>query len=202
MITPRDFARISLGARVFTRGLALSLALIPLAAQNRGLITHQRVSPSTAYHRVWAVTPLVGTGTPGDPLRPMFIPAPPQPGRAVAPATAVAGVTRPGALGYSMVLSDDHTLALVEYVFESPVAFRAVLAQEAANQGIAVNQNASLTALAPGLAPPTPEQAALEAAIPGLQIFERGKATESQILAAFQQHKASFAFGVWTVRPQ
>lgn len=182
--------------------LLFGAGIFPLSAQNRGLITPQRVSPTTAYHRVWAVTPLVGTGKAGDPVRPMFLPAPPQAGQRPAPSASVAGVARPSALGYSMVLSDDGKVALVEYVFESPAAFRAVLAQEAANRGIAVNAVATLTPAGPGLAAPTPEQAALEAAIPGLQIFERGKATESQILAAFQQHKAGFAFGAWSVRPQ
>jgi hypothetical protein len=40
-------------------------------AQNRGLIAPQRVSPAMMYHRVWAVTPLVGSpGKPDDPVRP------------------------------------------------------------------------------------------------------------------------------------
>jgi hypothetical protein len=150
-----------------------------------------------AYHRVWAVTPLVGSGKAGDPVRPMFVAAPPA---AAAGGGLTAPAVRPNLLGYQMQMSDDGKFALVEYVFQSPPAFQAVLQQEAAARGIAVNPGLTRAASAPGLA--AAAQVALEAGVPGLKIFERGKATDAQILAEFQKHKAGFAFGTWTVRPQ
>ena len=36
-------------------------------------------------------------------------------------------------------------------------------------------------------------------AVPGLQMFERGNATQAQILTVFQQYKKSFSFA--TVHP-
>ena len=49
----------------------LMLSFTALFAQNR-------VAPEMMYHRVWAVVPLVGKGTPDDPRRPMFVPSPAQ----------------------------------------------------------------------------------------------------------------------------
>jgi|SRR5579883_2750388 len=177
----------------------LFVGSVTIFAQHRGAVNLQRVPPSMAYHRVWAVTPLVGTGKAGDPVRPMFVPAPPAPG-AGGGSTAQAG--RPNLLGYQMQMSDDKKFALVEYVFQSPPAFQAVLQQEAAARAIAVSPAAVRPANAPGLAAASPAQVALEAAVPGLKIFERGKATDAEILAEFQKHKKNFTFGVWTVRPQ
>ena len=45
------------------------LGLTSLSAQNR-------VSPEMMYHRVWAVVPLIGSGKPDNPKRPMFVPPP------------------------------------------------------------------------------------------------------------------------------
>ena len=42
---------------------------------------------------------------------------------------------------------------------------------------------------------------ALQSAVPGLQIFERGKATDAQILSVFQTYKANFSLNGTTVRP-
>ncbi|MBV8842138.1 MAG: hypothetical protein JO307_04930 [Bryobacterales bacterium] len=100
-----------------------------------------------------------------------------------------------------MQLSDDGKSALVEYVFASPAAFQAALQQEATARGIAVNPAVALPAAA-GLAAPSAVHVALEAAVPGLKMFERGKATDNQILTEFQKHKAGFAFGAGSVRPQ
>jgi hypothetical protein len=140
------------------------------------LFGQQPVDPGLTYHRVWAVTPLVGSGTAADPRRPLFVPAQPAAAR-----------DRTGVLAYSMQLSDDGHLALVEFVFQSPEAFQKVLA----NQAAAMALNVAAAAPGPG---PSALQTALQAAIPGLQMFERGKATQSDVLAEFQKHKKGFSF--------
>lgn len=176
----------------------LVFGVVRLLAQNQGAINLQHVPSSMAYHRVWAVTPLAGTGKAADPVRPMFVPAPPAPGSAPSPATGA----RPALLGYQLQMSDDGKFALVEYVFQSPPAFQAVLQQEAAARGIGANPGLTRAASAPGLAVASAVQVALEGAVPGLKIFERGNATDAEILAEFQKHKKNFTFGAGTVRPQ
>ena len=90
------------------RSVALLLLLInTLFAQNR-------VSPEMMYHRVWAVVPLIGSGKPDDPKRPMFVPSP-----AEQTAKFRKG-DRSGIIGYSMQLSDDGQSALVEFVGATP----------------------------------------------------------------------------------
>ena len=178
-----------------------------LWAQDKGFINPQHVPSSMMYHRVWAVTPLVGTGKAGDPVRPMFVPVPPQPIQkgALVPVGAPPLGDRSGILGYQMQLSDDGKSVLVEYVFASPVTFQAALQQEAARRGIAVTGNAlrlTPVPLHPGLAAPSVAQAALENSVPGLKIFERGKATDSDILTEFRKHKANYTFTSASVRPQ
>jgi hypothetical protein len=69
-----------------------------ISAQNQGAINLQHVPSSMAYHRVWAVTPLVGSGKAGDPVRPILVPAPPAPGSAPSSAPSA----RPALLGYQM----------------------------------------------------------------------------------------------------
>lgn len=154
------------------------------------LCAQQPGSPGGNYHRVWAVTPLVGSGKPGDPIRPMFVPAEP-----------AAASDRSGVLGYQMQLSDDGKFALVEFVFATPAAFQAVLQTEAAARGISVQnasaQNATVTATpGPSASGPGPSaaQTALQGAVPGLVMFERGNATQSAVLAEFTKYKASFTF--------
>jgi hypothetical protein len=186
-------------------GVFASLA----SAQNRGVINPQQVPAPMMYHHVWAVTPLVGTGKPGDAVRPMFVPAPPMPAKAstvvLPPAGALAPGDRSGVLGYQMQLSDDGKSALVEYVFASPVTFQVVLLAEAAVRGIPVPTGPISNGpapLHPGLAAPSVAQAALEAEVPGLKIFERGKANESDILTEFTKHKAAYTLNSGGVRPQ
>jgi hypothetical protein len=158
------------------------------------LFAQRSVSPGNMYHRVYAVVPFIGTGTKADPKRPMLVPAPAQ----------VAG-DRSGLLGFQMQLSDDGQFALVELVFQNPVAFHSVLAREAASRGlltalppVAVD-GSDLSSLASNIAA---LKGTLEAAVPGLQIFERGKVSDAAILAAFRARKANFALNVFTVRPQ
>jgi hypothetical protein len=133
------------------------------------------------YHRVMAVTPLIGSGTAADPKRPMFVPAS-QPARAAN--------DRSGVLGYQMQISDDGKFALVELVFQNPQAFQDVLAAEAPAHGI--NVTPALKNALPGQA--SGLQTAMEATVPGLKMFERGKATLQQVLAEFQKPKKNFQF--------
>jgi hypothetical protein len=68
-----------------------------------------------------AVVPvMVGQGTFDDPKRPMYAPSPAQ----IQASTA----SRQGILGFTYVMSDDGTLALVEYVARDRSAFQAILA--------------------------------------------------------------------------
>lgn len=160
----------------------------------------QGVSPGMMYHRVYVISPLTGSGKPGDPRRPIFAPTPPQPGaQGKAAQAASAPASHSGLLGFQMQLSDDRQTALVEMVFADPVAFQTVMQQEAANRGVSVPANAvgaSPASVSAGLTN------ALQSAVPGLQIFERGKTTDAQILSAFQKYKANFSFAGTTVRPQ
>ena len=176
-----------------------------VSAQNQGVINPQRVSPAMMYHRVYAVTPLIGGTSSSDPKRPMFIPVPvlPQKGGTVAPVSAPLPGDRSGILGYQMQLSDDGRYALVEYVVANPATFQAIMQKEAAARSIAVPTSMQLNAPAsPTLAAPSTVQSALEAAVPGLKIFERGKATDSDILTEFRKYKTNYPFSSNTVRPQ
>ena len=159
----------------------------------------QGVSAGRMYHRVYVVSPLVGTGRAGDPKRPVFAPAPPQPpakGATITP--TVTPSNHAGLLGYQMQLSDDGKTALVEMVFSDPISFQTVMQQEASTRSISVPTTA---AASPG-AVSSSLTTALQSAVPGLQIFERGKATDAQILSVFQTYKANFSLNGTTVRPQ
>jgi hypothetical protein len=68
-------------------------------------VNQRRVDPASMYHRVYAVVPMIGTGTKADPFRPMLVPQ-------SAPATG----TRTGILAYQIQMSDDGKSALVEFV--------------------------------------------------------------------------------------
>lgn len=95
------------------RFLLVALFLwVPLSAQ-------QTVDRRNMYERVWAVVPMIGSGTADDPLRPDYIPAPPPPG--TPPSTD-------GIIGFTMVLSDDGKHALVQFVAKDRKAFKGLLA--------------------------------------------------------------------------
>src|SRR5262249_12470148 len=71
---------------------------------------------------IWARVPLVGNGSQADPIRPMFVPAPPPMPTKDRPAVAVAAtpIDRSGILSYQMQISDDGKWALVEFVGATP----------------------------------------------------------------------------------
>lgn len=101
-------------------------------------LNQRRVDPAAMYHRVYAVVPIIGTGTQGDPLRPMFIQAPPD------PKAAPAAVAHAGILAYQMQMSDDGKFALVEYVAATRADLLPVITSTAAGAA-AVFERANAT---------------------------------------------------------
>ena len=167
--------------------------LVTLSVFAATLFGQRSVPVEYMYHRVWAVVPLVGSGGTGDPIRPMLVPLPP-----TAAQQPTAGP--PDLLGYQMQVSDDGKFALVEFVFHSPLAFHNFLTKAAASPGTAVAVPALQAVSADGsdlralTANVAALKSALESSIPGLKLFERGKATPAEILAEFRKRKAAFAF--------
>jgi hypothetical protein len=179
--------------------------LVVLGVFAATLFAQRSVPPEFMYHRVYAVVPLVGSGTPDDPQRPMLVPAVPPPSPVQAqPQTT----TRPDLLGWQMQISDDGKFGLVEFIFQDPIAYQTFLANAAASPGSRVSAVALQAISADGsnlksLAVNTAAlRAAFESSVPGLKLFERGKATEAEILGEFQKRKANFTFTGSSVRPQ
>ena len=79
-----------------------------------------RVDARNMYERVMAVVPMIGSGTFADPKRPKYAPSPTE--------LQQATTTRQGILGFTHVMSDDGTLALVEFVARDRSAFQQILA--------------------------------------------------------------------------
>jgi hypothetical protein len=177
--------------------------LVVLSVFTCTLFAQRSVPPEFMYHRVYAVVPLVGSGTPADPSRPMLVPAPPQPGQVQSQTTEP-----PELLSWQMQLSDDGKFGLVEFVFQNPLAYQSFLAKAAALPGSPVRAVAlqavstdgsnlkSLSANTAAL------KAAFETSVPGMKLFERGKTTEAEVLTEFRKHKANFSLTGSTVRPQ
>jgi hypothetical protein len=80
------------------------------------------------YERLLCIVPMVGGGTPEDPLRPMFAPLPETTGEGEAP--------RGGIIAFTAVASDDGQYALVEFVARDRSAFAPIL--EARRSGVRV----------------------------------------------------------------
>jgi hypothetical protein len=83
------------------------------------LLAQHRVDPRNMYERALCVVPMVGSGTPEDPMRPQYAPLPPPPGMPP---------SRDGIIAFSYQVSDDGKLALVEFVALDRKAFEDVLA--------------------------------------------------------------------------
>lgn len=81
------------------------------------LLAQPRVDPASVYERLICIVPMVGRGTPEDPRRPMFVPAPREAER----------TAREGILAFSYQLSDDGQFALVEFVARSRAGFDLIL---------------------------------------------------------------------------
>jgi hypothetical protein len=65
-----------------------------------------RVDPGSMYARVYAIVPMIGSGTWDDPKRPMFAPLP----------TQMTPGSRTGIIAFNQVTSDDGNFALIEIV--------------------------------------------------------------------------------------
>ena len=78
-----------------------------------------RVDPGQMYARIYAIVPMVGSGTWDDPRRPMFAPIPQQttPG------------TRTGIIAFNHVESDDGNSALIEIVAANRPQLALIVAQ-------------------------------------------------------------------------
>ena len=87
-------------------------------------LNHRRLAPENAYARVYAIVPIVGTGTKADPRRPMFVPGPP---------TAAAAIDRTGIIAYQFQESDDGKFALAEFVTVARVGLAPILTSTDAN---------------------------------------------------------------------
>jgi hypothetical protein len=77
-----------------------------------------RVDPRNTYVLVIAVVPLIGAGTPTDPIRPQYAPAP------------GAGQAQSGILAFSRLPSDDGKSALVEFVARDRAALLPILSDK------------------------------------------------------------------------
>jgi len=96
------------------------------------------VSPLNTYFRVYAIVPMVGSGTAADPVRPMYTPVPSQIGRAS------------GIIGFNSQLSEDGKTALIELVARD----KSVLAKMLADR--------SIQTFVKGVATPTTVQSAFQ----------------------------------------
>lgn len=83
------------------------------------VFAQHRVDPGSMYARIYAIVPMVGSGTWDDPKRPMFAPIPQQ---------MTAG-SRTGILAFNHVESDDGKFALVEIVTADPIQLAQVVGQ-------------------------------------------------------------------------
>jgi len=105
-----------------------------------------RVDPRYSLHRVIAIVPLFGSGTPADPKRGKYVPTPQTEG---APGT--------GIIAFALELTDDGTHAIVELVAVERATLVPILADhgiQAFEKGVASN-SAIESAIRPSLTPPT-----------------------------------------------
>jgi hypothetical protein len=93
---------------VAVRNVLLAFAL----AFSAGAFAQQRVDPHFTHYRVYCVVPLVGTGTAADPVRPDYVPLPPDPSTSGTAASKQAT----GIIAFYHEVSDDGKWALAEIV--------------------------------------------------------------------------------------
>jgi len=92
------------------------------AASSSQLFAQHKVQMHNMYERLYLVVPMIGSGTPQDPRRPMYVPAPVPPA-----ADAGAHPASSGIIAYAFQESDDGQYALVELVARDPSAFKPIL---------------------------------------------------------------------------
>jgi hypothetical protein len=73
-----------------------------------------KIDPANSHERLLCVVPMVGSGTPADPFRPMYAPLPGQ-------------ASQDGIIAFAFQISDDGKHALVEFVANSQSAFSGIL---------------------------------------------------------------------------
>src|SRR5581483_6304632 len=95
--------------RVAAAALFVCLLAANAAAQQR------RVDLRNTYERIICVVGYQGAGTPEDPKRPMFVPA---------PSAFSNPADRSGIIAYKQIASDDGRFAIVELVAEDRAAFK------------------------------------------------------------------------------
>jgi hypothetical protein len=92
-------------------------------------LSQRRVDPKKTYHRILCVTPLIGSGTATDPVRPKYapwpLPAQQNPAHAL---IGPAAQNQAGIMAFSYVPSDDGRFAIVEFVARSRSAFQPIFA--------------------------------------------------------------------------
>src|SRR5580692_5018518 len=85
------------------------------------------VDPKNLYHRIICVTPLTGSGSATDPVRPKYAPWPLPIQQMGTPVPNPAIQNQGAIIAFSYVLSDDRQSAIVEFVARSRSAFTAIL---------------------------------------------------------------------------
>ena len=108
---------MSIRAFHVTQNSTVRLAAILLAIATC-LPAQQKLDTRQLYERLYAVTPLTGSGSWADPKRPLYAPA------------QLNSTSRTGIIGYTHVLSDDGQSALVEFVARDAAAFAPILADK------------------------------------------------------------------------
>ena len=93
------------------------------------LPAQRRVDPKNIYHRIICVTPLTGSGTAADPVRPKYAPWPlPVQASFTAKAAPTPGPRKQvSIIAFSYVPSDDGRFAIVEFVARTRSAFQPIL---------------------------------------------------------------------------
>jgi hypothetical protein len=100
---------------VVRRFSALIISFIVLA--QFGDAQRVAIDSGRSYFRLWAVAPIIGSGTLDDPIRPKHTPAP----------NFQSPASRAGIIGYQFITGDDG-LALVQYVAADRSALNEILA--------------------------------------------------------------------------
>ena len=140
-------------------------AVVPavcLLAVAGSLLAQHSVDPGRMYQRVYAIVPMVGSGTWDDPKRPLGAPAPHQ----------ITPGVRTGIIAFNHVESDDGKYALVEIV--------------AANR----QELAAITSPLQAQLSQLPATAAVGGVTP--QLFDQSTASQSTVETAFKKLKRNF----------
>jgi hypothetical protein len=118
-------------------------AVVPvvcLLASVAAAAAQHRVEAGSMYERVYAIVPMVGTGTWEDPKRPMFAPVP----HRITPGS------RTGIIAFNQVQSDDGKFALIEIVTANKSELSAITspikAQLSAVSGLQLFERSSTSA--------------------------------------------------------